>query len=360
MKRIVMTSAFVALAAMITASCSREDRFSEVYYGPETHAIFNISVFSNTRTKGIDPDSRASYDVVKTDGHIDSDIPLGLVGVSSQSNGVVIDDIPVYERNGARMADLSISNLEGGASMNVSAFYPYVSAVSHNQDGSYVILFTPNDIKKGPLASEAVEMSCKENFETVNLKFHHIANSIGFKVCDITDEEDLRGLIHIRKVVLHGLATEGLFVLNGEKSYWMMPQGKVRRGMVFFDGDAKVQYGADNASFIGENTLSDSKSGCNRVYVVPEVLMAKEHFVEILFDVDAFDYDGDLYPASAGISQIVPLSGVIPDDMFEMGLQYTFTLGLNLSSIYRPIEFSASVNDWSEKVNCQILDFDNE
>lgn len=362
MKRTVINSVFVAIAAITVSSCSREERFSPVYYGQETHAIFNITVAKNTKTRTTtkavtDVDSRTSYNAAKTNGYIDSDLAFGLIGISDESNDVIVDNLPVYEENGARRAHLVTSDLEGG-SMSVSAFYPYVSGVRYYDDGSYVISFTPNDIKKGPLATETVAMKCDQGFETVNLKFHHITNSIGFKVCDITDEEELKGLIHIRKVVLHGLATEGLFVSNGENSYWM-PQGK-RQGLVFFEGNDYVEYGEPNALFIGSGSLTDDKGDCERFYVVPEELKAGKHYVEVTFDVDSFDYDGVHYQATTGKSQRIPLSGVIPDDTFELGLQYTFVLGLNLSSVYRTIEFSASVDEWGGEYGSRILDYNNE
>ena len=82
--------------------------------------------------------------------------------------------------------------------------------------------------------------------------------------------------------------------------------------------------------------------------------------VEVFFDVDPFDYDGTHYRGAKGCSEIIPLSGVVPDDKLELGLQYTFVLGVNLESIYRPIEFTASVDDWESKFNGRIIDFDNE
>lgn len=351
--------------SLAISSCSREDILSPVSFGQETYAVFNISVASNTKTKSkirlmsitkSQDDSKTSYDTEKTYANFDSNTAFGLVGIDKVSFNVLVENEPVYERNGVRSVNYVTSG--NAASMIATAFYPYVSNVSHYKNGSYAISFTPNDICKGPLASNAVEMRCGQVFETVNLNFHHISNSIGFKVCDITDDEQLRGYMHVRKVVLHGMPTEGSYVVNGMDSHWV-PNAK-REEIVFFEGDALVEYGEENADYVGNDRLSDRKEDCNRFYVVPEELKSGKHYVELFFDVDDFDYDGTHYSGSRNRSQIIPLSGVIPDDIFEMGLQYTFTLGMNLCTVYRPIEFTANVEDWEILYNGRILDYDNE
>lgn len=351
----------VAGAAMIVSSCAREEMFFIGFDGLETHTVFNITVTGNTKnrwdgcSKSTD-DSKTSYDAENKCAYFDSDMPFGLVGIDTSSNSVLVENLPVYEYNGVRTADV-ITSGESDL-MIVSAFYPFVSNVSHHKDGSYAISFSPNDICKGPLASNAVNMRCDKDYETVNLNFHHISNSIGFKVCDITVDEQLRGYMHIRKVVLHGMPTEGMFVVDGNDGHWV-PNAK-RQELVYYEGDDQVVYGEENALFIGNDRLTSRKCECNRFYVVPEDLKEGKHYVEIIFDVDEFDYDGTHYSGAKGKSQIISLSGVIPDDMFELGLQYTFVLGMNLCTVYRPIEFTATVKEWEVKYNARILDFDNE
>ena len=364
MKRTLMTSILAATVALLVSSCTREEKVSEGYIDNETQTIFNISVEKNTKTKTksstkftkSETDSKTTYDAEKRKVYIDSNTAFGLVGVDNESKYILVDGQPVYESNGVRTANLVTSALSSG-SMSVSAFYPHVSNVNYRKDGSYTVSFAPNDILKGPLASEAVDMRCDNGTEVVNLKFHHIANSIGFKVCDITEDEQLRGLMRVRKVVLHGMPTEGLFVCEGDDSYWA-PDSK-RHDIVFYQGNENVEYGEENARFIGRETVVDDNEACSRFYVIPEVLTDK-HYVEVFFDVDPFDYDGTHYRGAVNRSQISPLSGVIPDDEFEMGLQYTFVLGMNLGTVYRLIEFTASVDDWESRFNGRVLDYDNE
>lgn len=352
----------VVMAAMIVSSCTREQRFAPIFdYSHQIQTIFNISVARNTKTRTktktkAETDSKTSYDVEKSHASIDANIAFGLVGVDDELD-VVFDNNPVYEREGVRMADLVTYNTKDD-SMSVHAYYPYVGDVSYHKDGSYAISFTPNDIKKGPLASNAVKMRCDQDFETVSLNFHHISNSVGFKVCDITEDEQLRGLMHIRKVVLHGMPTQGMFVVDGQNSHWV-PNAK-RSLILIYEGNDFVEFGEENALYLTQNSLSSNTNECSRSYVVPEELKEDKHFVEVVFDVDSFDYDGTHYRGATGQSQSIPLSGIIPDDYFELGLQYTFTLGMNLGTVYRPIEFSATVDEWEVRFNGRVLDYDNE
>ena len=363
MKRTSIKTLVIAIVVMMTVSCSREKRFDFLYNCQETHTLFHITVANNTKTRTktstktkADADHSTSYNSEKVHGSIDANVAFGLIGVDSTSGAILIDNLPVYEENGIRAADLV--TLASTESMSISAYYPFVSNVNYESDGSSAIHFTADDVKKGPLFADAVEMRCHQKFETVNLKFHHITNSIGFKVCDITDDDQLKGLMRVRKVVLHGMPNEGLFVFDGQNCHWV-PNAK-RQKIDVYEGNDAVACGLENAEFLSETSLSDVSKDCSRSYVVPEELKEGKHYVEVIFDVDPFDYDGTHYRGATGMSQMIPLSGVIPDDVFELGLQYTFVLGMNLCTVYRPIEFTATVDDWEFKYNGRILDYDNE
>ena len=373
MRRSDITTIVIATAALLLSSCAREDRFTVVSYDQETNTVFNISVARNTKTKTksltkttksefvglteIDTKNITDYTAEKNHAYLDAGTAFGLVGVDNEDNTILVDNNPVYETEGVRTANLVTSSLSSG-SMRVGAYYPHVSSVSYHKDGSYAISFTPNDIKKGPLASNTVDMRCDQNHETVNLQFHHISNSVGFKVCDITDDEQLKGLMHVRKIVLHGMPAEGLFMVDGENSRWV-PNAK-RQNIVFYEGNDLVKCGVENADFVGGAKLSVERDNCNHIYVVPEELKDGKHFVEVTFDVDPFEYEGTRYRGAKNQSQIIQLSGVLPNDEMELGLQYTFVLGLNIYTVYRPIEFTASVDDWEVKFNGRVLDYDNE
>ena len=44
------------------------------------------------------------------------------------------------------------------------------------------------------------------------------------------------------------------------------------------------------------------------------------------------------------------LYGLLPDNVFVYGKQYTFHIGLDLSSIYREITFAPAVADWETTI----------
>lgn len=355
-----------ALATVAFSSCTKEDRFSPIVYNDqEIYTVFNITIADNTKsrtkTKTItksDADSKTSYDAVKLNASIAADVAFGIVGIDCDSKAVKVDNQPVYEEeNGVRTTNI-VTEAGPDTVMNLSAYYPFVNDVSYHKDGSYAISYTPDDIVRGPLASNAVLMRCDQSFETVSLRFHHISNSVGFKVCDITEDEQLKGLMHVRKVVLHGMPDEGMYVVDGDSSHWV-PNAK-HKDILIFEGNEKVYLGEENALFIAKDKLTDIHDDCHRSFVIPEKLKEGKHYVEVIFDVDPFDYDGTHYKGARNQVQKIPLSGVISNDLFELGLQYTFVLGMNLGTVYRPIEFTASIDEWELRNKCRIIDYDNE
>lgn len=359
MKRTSIFSLLIASFAFMITSCSSEESFEVIKEGSETYTVFNIAVSKNTRTKSQTKakNSKTTAHTEKSEATLDPDIAFGLIGRDNVAEKVEIDNLPIYEVNGARSAEV-LTSFTSEAKIDVSAYYPYVQDVSHQIDGSYVISYGKEELQQGPLVTNTVKMHCGIEYETVNLDFHHIANNIGFKVCDITEDEQLRGYMHVRKVIVHGMAQEGVYVVNGENSHWV-PQAE-RDSIVIYEGDDIVRYGVENAHFIAKDALTSDAAATHRFYVVPELLRPDKHYVEVIFDVDGLVYDGTYYRGVTGKSQIIPLSGVIPDDFFELGLQYTFVLGMNLGTVYRTIEFSALVDDWVSRFDGRVLDFDNE
>jgi hypothetical protein len=355
----ILSTTFVSLLMITVSSCSSENSFEVIKEGTETHTVFNIVVSKNTKTKSRTKakDSKTTADTEKSHATLDSNIAFGFIGKDNAADKVEVENLPVYENKGVRSADV-ITSLNSDDKIQVSAYYPYVKEVTHQIDGTHVIEFGKDEIQQGPLVTNTISMNCSVEHEIVNLEFHHIANQIGFKVCDITEDEQLRGYMHVRKVIVHGMASEGVFVVDGENSHWV-PQAECD-SVVIFEGSDAVRYGLDNARFIGKSSLSTNSADATRFYVVPELLRADKHYVEVIFDVDGFVYDGTRYRGVTEKKQIIPLEGVVPDDFFELGLQYTFILGMNLGTVYRTIEFSALVDNWENRFDGRVLDYDNE
>ena len=44
------------------------------------------------------------------------------------------------------------------------------------------------------------------------------------------------------------------------------------------------------------------------------------------------------------------LYGLLPDNRFAYGKQYTFHIGLDLSSVFLQITFTPSIGDWETKI----------
>lgn len=113
---------------------------------------------------------------------------------------------------------------------------------------------------------------------------------------------------------------------------WMKPWPKSRNGtwqrqgyyrnIVVFDGDAKVGVGSKNEKFVGFDTLEDRMMNSHRYYSIPDEILVGKYM----------------------------LYGLLPNNEFIYGRQYTFHIGLDLSSVYHTITFAPSVSDRETKI----------
>lgn len=321
-----------------------------------TNTLFEIKVESNTKTRTRTTGYKSWFDTDdNTNTRLEDDVPFGIIGIDNLDKSILVDNKPVFTTTGVRTATINTPK-QASEFMTVSAVYPYIDKVSYYKDGSYAISFTADDLKMGALLSDFVSMKTGQESEVVNLNFNHITNNIGFKICDITADEQLQGHMRVRKIILHGMPTEGTFFVSDE-CYWIAKSANDEQ-LVFYDGNDNVEVGVENAKWLSSNSLSDEYDDGTRFYVVPEVLDNK-HVIEVVFDVDEFEYDGTRYSSVKGKSQFIPLCGVIPDDSFELGLKYSFVLGMNLCTVYRPISFCAVVDGWENQFEAQVVDYDH-
>ena len=73
-------------------------------------------------------------------------------------------------------------------------------------------------------------------------------------------------------------------------------------------------------------------------------------YVEVVFDVEGFELNGFYYQPLENQSFRYMIYGLLPDNVFVYGRQYTFHIGLDLSSIYTEITFAPSVSGWETKI----------
>ena len=66
--------------------------------------------------------------------------------------------------------------------------------------------------------------------------------------------------------------------------------------------------------------------------------------------MDGFDLAGVHYPPLKEQQLNYMLYGLLPDNVFVYGKQYTFHIGLDLSSVYHEITFAPSVAGWETKI----------
>ena len=316
---------------------------------------FNISV--TREGQHIDPKRRGimtkgDVDSQENTPHLDEDIPFGLIGIDYDHHALVVDNASVSSQGGNYNAFLNSLFWEDIRTDNISfsAYYPYVKDVSYEDDlESYSIPFTVKEADAGPLVSKTVEMAVNQ-LNMIPLEFQHITNDIGYRICDVTPQPELQGLVHLRKLTAYNVASAGVFVNDITLSHGIWHRQGYYRKVVVFEGDAKVGVGSENEKFVGFDTLEDHMVNSHRYYSIPDEIEMGKQFVEVVFDIEGFTHHGFYHePIKEHVSRYM-LYGLLPDNVFVYGRQYTFHIGIDLSGIYSEITFAPSVGDWETKI----------
>ena len=126
-------------------------------------------------------------------------------------------------------------------------------------------------------------------------------------------------------------------------------QGYYRK-VVVFEGDAKVGVGSENEKFVGYDTLEDRMADSHRYYSIPDEIEVGKQYVEVFFDVEGFTLNGFYYEPLEHQQAKYMLYGLLPDNVFVYGRQYTFHIGLDLSKVYSEITFAPTVGGWETKI----------
>jgi hypothetical protein len=351
--RLRLSIALAILAACgFSQACTTLDAVPEIKEDPKRNLKFDIKVTrdgkdltaSSTKTKGEIVDAG---DMLAT---MDTRRPFGLVGVEKGTNTILIDNSAVYSSGTGYQKVLESGLLEIPGKVLFSAYYPHVRNVDYQEDNTvYTIPFTVNETEAGPLVSKTVERAI-DQLNILPLEFGHITDDIGFRICDVTPMPELQGLIHLKKFTSYNVASAGVYVndLTLNNGFWNFQS--YYRNVVVFEGDVVVGVGSENKKFVGRDALVDTMEESNRYYAIPDEILMGKQYVEAVFDVDGF-YIEDYYyePLKDQVAKYM-LYGLLPNNEFVPGKQYTFHVGLDLSSIYKEVSFTAGVSEWETKI----------
>jgi hypothetical protein len=354
--RIFLT--FLTLMAVIS-SCNKLDADISMPTPKNQKVDFNIDVTREgepiapertarkAKTKSVEQNDNVPLSTMSTD------IPFGLIAIDFNKHSLVLDNITVYsnsEDSYSTFFDSYFWDKLQADNITFSAYYPYVHDVTYEDNlQSYQIPYTVEETDAGPLVSKTVEMAVAQ-LNMIPLEFQHITNDIGFCVCDVTPMEELQGLIHLRKMVAYKVASAGVFVNDITLSQGIWHRQGYYRNVVVFEGDEKVGVGIENEKFVGYNTLEDHLAQSHRFYSIPDEIVMGKQFVEVIFDVEGFTHNDFYFPPLENQKLRYMIYGLLPDNVFVYGRQYTFHIGLDLSSIYTEITFSPSVGGWETKI----------
>lgn len=297
---------------------------------------------ASTKSESVDSDNKIVT--------MDTSIPFGLVGVDMETGALILDNEKISYSDGLYRGFFEHSLWEIPSIVSFSAYYPHVNSVSYGDEyKTYSIPFSSADTDAGPLISKTVQ-SAVDKLNMIPLEFQHITNDLGFKICDVTTDPNLKGLIHLKKVTAHNIASAGIFVNDLEFGAGAWQRRGYYRNEVIFEGDAVVGVGMENEMFIGRDALVPHMADSYRFYAIPDDLVMGKQYVEVEFDIDGFYMGNFFYEPLKNQKVKYMLYGVLPDNLMVYGKQYTFHLGLDTGKYYQQISFGASVSDWETKI----------
>ena len=343
------------LLLLLAVSCAQVEETSSPGSSPEQGKVdFDISVTRDG--KQLNPNSIATraaggdlIDAGVLATTMDISRPFSLIGIEKDSQSLLVDNTAVYSNSlGHYTLYLDNELLNLPSTVLFSAYYPHVKDLNYSHQ-AYSIPFSTDDTEAGPLVSKTVERHI-DQLNLLPLEFGHITNDIGFKICDVTPREELQGLIHLRKLTAYHVASAGVYVNDILLSRGNWNYQGYYRDVVVFEGDVPVGVGTAHEQFVGKNSLVDHMTESRRFYAIPDDIMMGRQYVEVEFDVDGFYIQDEYYePLHNQVFKYL-IYGLLPDNTMVPGKQYTFHIGLDLSSIYRDISFTATVSDWETKI----------
>ena len=346
--------ALIALVALALSSCTLDLDTPDSDNGTGKRKIsFPVKVTRDGQTIPEGAITKTKGDIYESEDRIatmDKSRSFGLVGVDFETGTLVLDNEAVGTVSGQYQGFFDKGLWDIPTVVSFSAYYPHVANLIYGDEyATYSIPFSNADTEAGPLVSKTVQ-SALDQLNMVPLEFQHITNDIGFKICDVTVDPALQGLIHLRKVVATKIASAGIFVndIQAGDGFWHR-RGYYRDELVF-EGDAKVGVGMENELFIGKNSLVPRMADSYRFYAIPDEIMMGKQCVEVTYDVEEFTLNGFTYSALTNQKANYMLYGILPDNVMAYGRQYTFHLGLDTGKLYKEITFDATVSDWETKI----------
>jgi len=346
--------ALIALLALALSSCTLDLDTPDSDNGTGKRKIsFPVKVTRDGQTIPEGAITKTKGDIYESEDRIatmDKSRSFGLVGVDFETGTLILDNEAVGTVSGQYQGFFDKGLWDIPTVVSFSAYYPHVANLIYGDEyATYSIPFSNADTEAGPLVSKTVQ-SALDQLNMVPLEFQHITNDIGFKICDVTVDPALQGLIHLRKVVATKIASAGIFVndIQAGDGFWHR-RGYYRDELVF-EGDAKVGVGMENELFIGKNSLVPRMADSYRFYAIPDEIMMGKQCVEVTYDVEAFTLNGFTYSALTNQKANYMLYGILPDNVMAYGRQYTFHLGLDTGKLYKEITFDATVSDWETKI----------
>ena len=257
----------IAIAAL--ASCAKIDDVPSIAEEPSQKQKMDFDIMVTRDGKVVEKKrsgimTKSMVDDSEKIATMDTGIPFGLIGIDYENGELVLDNASVSSDGNSYSGMFDKYLWSSSNKISLSAYYPHVESVSYGDNlENYSIPYSVNETEAGPLVSKTVEKAINQ-LNMIPLVFQHITNDIGYKICDITPDEQLQGLIHIRKVTATNVAQAGVFINDVLNNTGSWHRQAFYRNVVIFEGDAVLGVGMENEKFIGYDSLVDNMADSHR------------------------------------------------------------------------------------------------
>ncbi|MBO7260896.1 MAG: fimbrillin family protein [Bacteroidaceae bacterium] len=284
----------------------------------------------------------------------------------------IVDDDP----ENFLMNNVLIENREGewkAASENVYlwpekgtvdfyAYYPYSAENARLQLVNETFRWNLSNVNLGstigdqidPLVATTNDQIATE-MPVVKMVFKHISSQVVVMARDATTRDELKGKIRLKEVKINGVSIKGDYLDGpepGKGGEWTNQDHSTE--FVLFQGN---EYLTEDDRYLNIDQLSDDKENCALFVVVPTPLNTDVQTISVVYDIDEFTLNGQIYSARPDQKASVSLYDYNKNWEFKAGVRYVYHLGFSMNGANNEIRFEPVVSGWEqEDINNIVFD----
>lgn len=284
----------------------------------------------------------------------------------------IVDDNP----NNFLMNNVVIENKEGewkAASDNVYlwpekgtvdfyAYYPYSADNAELKMVNETFRWNLANVNLGSTIGEQADplvATTNDQIATempiVKMVFKHISSQVVVTARDATTRDELKGKIRLKEVRVGGVSVSGDYLDGpepGKGGVWSNQDNTTE--FVLFSGD---EYLTQEDRYLSIDSLTSLQDKSALFVVVPTPLKTDVQTISVVYDIDEFTLNGQIYSARPNQKASVSLYDYNKNWEFKAGVRYVYHLGFSMNGANNEIRFEPVVSGWEqEDINDIVFD----